>query len=265
MNQSNQFPRPDRRFTLGCSTLNVRCSTPSSAKAAENQKSKIKNRKSSLLAFTLIELLVVIAIIAILAALIFPITGAVKRASIRSRARAELQNVQTAIEAYKTKLGYYPPASTNIPSINPLYYELMGTTYNDVTGFYTTLKGESQIRAVDVPRAFGVAITGFANSTRPGGGDEARAAVGFIRELRAGQFLTITKPGSSSPSFNILGSAVEGPLMFPGITSGKINPWCYNSSTPTNNPNSYDLWIDVLVSGKTNRICNWNSQWLVVY
>jgi hypothetical protein len=28
----------------------------------------------------------------------------------------------------------------------------------------------------------------------------------------------------------------------------------------TNNPSSYDLWIDLSISGKTNRISNWTRQ-----
>jgi hypothetical protein len=43
-----------------------------------------------------------------------------------------------------------------------------------------------------------------------------------------------------------------------------INPWRYNSSNPTNSPGAYDLWVDVLIAGKTNRISNWRRQPLLV-
>src|ERR1700751_3501851 len=75
-------------------------------------------------AFTLIELLVVIAVISLLAAMIFPITGAVTRNRIRSRARTELEKVVTAIEVYKSKLGHYPPDNPDNATVNQLYYEL---------------------------------------------------------------------------------------------------------------------------------------------
>jgi len=39
----------------------------------------------------------------------------------------------------------------------------------------------------------------------------------------------------------------------------RSNPWRYNSSNPRYNPKSYDLWIDVTVGGKTNRVCNWSD------
>ena len=80
-------------------------------------------------AFTLIELLVVIGVIVILAGLSFPAMQAVQRAQAIHRAQAELNQIQTAIQTYKTKLGFYPPDNTNNWYVNQLYYELMGTTY----------------------------------------------------------------------------------------------------------------------------------------
>ena len=65
----------------------------------------------------------------------------------------------------------------------------------------------------------------------------------------------------------MLGTVLDGPDPFmlsnPSGTQ-KINPWRYNSSNPVHNPKSFDLWIDVLIAGKTNRICNWSAQPLVV-
>src|SRR4051812_19168230 len=86
--------------------------------------------------FTLIELLIVIAIIAILAAMIIPVTGAVNRSKIRSKAHTELERVATCIELYKAKLGHYPPDNPNSPELNPLYFELVGTTFTN--GTYVT-------------------------------------------------------------------------------------------------------------------------------
>jgi hypothetical protein len=49
----------------------------------------------------------------------------------------------------------------------------------------------------------------------------------------------------------------------PGFTTqsgSPANPWRYNSSSPTNNPGAYDLWIQLVINGKTNLVCNWSSQ-----
>ena len=41
----------------------------------------------------------------------------------------------------------------------------------------------------------------------------------------------------------------------------QYNPWRYNSSSPTNNPGSYDLWLQLVVQpGQTNLVCNWSKQ-----
>ena len=92
--------------------------------------------------FTLIELLIVIAIIAILAAMIIPVTGAVNRAKIKSKAHAELEHVATAIELYKAKLGHYPPDNPGYPALNQLYFELVGTTFTNWHLRHTRRRGE---------------------------------------------------------------------------------------------------------------------------
>ncbi len=63
--------------------------------------------------FTLIELLVVITIMAILAGLIVSGAGYANREGARSRARAEIAALSTALESYKADNGIYP-VSTGI-------------------------------------------------------------------------------------------------------------------------------------------------------
>ena len=38
-----------------------------------------------------------------------------------------------------------------------------------------------------------------------------------------------------------------------------VNPWRYNSSNPSNNPNSYDLWAEIRVGDETIIIGNWDN------
>jgi prepilin-type N-terminal cleavage/methylation domain-containing protein len=198
-------------------------------------------------AFTLIELLVVIAIISLLAAMIFPITKAVNRRKMQAKARVELAMVESAIKLYKDKLGQYPPDNPAYPGVNPLYYELLGTTNTGT--YYVTLDGGSQIKPGTISVAFGGA-TGFANSTQPNGSDETRRAIQFLKELKPGNYGQLTN--ISREPFNILTCSVAGPTT--------LNAFCYSSSNPTNNPNSYDLWVDIMIDGKTNRICNWSAK-----
>ena len=220
----------------------------------------LQNRNQSHFAFTLIELLVVIAVIAILAALVIPVTGAVNAAKIKSRARAELAEIETAIDSYKLKLGHYPPDNPGNPVLNQLYYELMGTT-NDGR-FYKTLDGSATVAITSLGAFFGANnVSGFVNCTKGGGGDEGGSAQKFlVGGLKPNQIAI----APSGPTILVGVPWQKGPPPFDYIpltnsAAATLNPWRYNSSSPTHNPNSYDLWLDVIISGKAYRICNWNK------
>lgn len=214
-------------------------------------------------AFTLIELLIVIAIMAILAAMIIPISGAVTRNRMRAKARTELEQVATGIELYKAKLGHYPPDNPVNLATNQLYFELLGTTFsNGPNGsVYTTLDGSATVLASHLALVFGgpPTIGGIVNSSQGATSDESRSASSFLKGLKPGEVALIKKPGMD-PTFDqvkiLVSSAVTG--------VNTINPFCYVSSNPTNNPNGYDLWVDIVISGKTNRISNWNLQPIIL-
>ena len=231
--------------------------------------------RSDQIAFTLIELLVVIAIIATLAALIIPVAGIVGRTRRIKLAQAELGQIQTAIEAYKAKTGFYPPdnatggGSVNAVT-NQLYYELVGTVLTNIGGlnYYVTLDGSSRLAQGSFLTTYGpgTGVRGFMNSSQSSrSSDEAAAAVAFLKGLRPAQLgqLTVTPmitptilvcsvPWSDNSSPPIANSIAQQPP--------NLNPWRYVSSSPTNNPGSYDLWVDILISGKTYRVSNWSKQ-----
>ena len=213
-------------------------------------------------AFTLIELLVVISMIAVLAALTFPAVGMARISIMRSRARAELTNLETAIERYHDKLGFYPPDNAPNWAANQLYYELLGTTNS--SGVFHTLDDSDQIAASLLPGAFGAGstVTGFMNCSR-GGEDGLAGGVPFVKGLKATQFQRITNQPSST-LVSVLGTSLDGPLMFQSTLGAKLNPWRYNSSSPQHNPKTYDLWIDVMAGSKTNRICNWSDKYIII-
>jgi prepilin-type N-terminal cleavage/methylation domain-containing protein len=224
-------------------------------------------------AFTLIELLVVISVIAILAALTFPAVRAARSSMMRARAKSELFGMQAAIETYKDKLGYYPPdnyvaANPDHYAFNQLYYELLGTTNLTIAGqsYYQTLDGSTQIKATDLPTVFGSGVTGFMNCAHPGRGGDAPNAVSFFpKGLRAGQFMALTNGAVSTPVY-VLGTSLDGPPteVYHDNLGAKLNPWRYNSSNPHYNTKSFDLWIDITLGDKTNRISNWSDRPLIV-
>jgi prepilin-type N-terminal cleavage/methylation domain-containing protein len=216
--------------------------------AEGNPKSEGRN------AFSLIELLIVIAIIALLAAMVIPISGAVSRSKIRAKARVELERVATAIDLYKAKLGHYPPDNVGNPATNQLYFELLGTTF--ANGVYTTLDGSAQVRAASLLSVFGAnpngspRVAGFINCTQGGVSDEGRVATPFLIGLKPDEVATIV---SGADNVKLLVAGVPSP-------AGRLNTVAYVSSNPTNNPTTYDLWIDVVLSGKTNRLSNWSKE-----
>ena len=59
--------------------------------------------------------------------------------------------------------------------------------------------------------------------------------------------------------FGLLVTSVGGPDPNYSPLPGGVNPFRY-VYPGTNNPNSYDLWVQLVIRGKTNLICNWNKQ-----
>jgi len=215
-------------------------------------------------AFTLIELIVVIAVIGILAALVLPIAGAVNKRKQISLAQTQLKGIETAIDGYKTKLGYYPPDNTNNPAINQLYFELLGTTNNGIgqpPNLWVTMDGSAQIGSGGSPNITLFNVSGFANtSTRSHSDDSGAAATVFLNNLTPNQ-IGLYDPANQN--IKLLVCPIPWPAEKtppPDSLNPTLNPWRYNSSHPTNNTGSYDLWVDLVIRGKTNRVCNWNTQ-----
>lgn len=205
-----------------------------------NQKSESRKLETSK-AFTLIELLVVIAVIAVLAGLLFSAMPAINGSRMRSVARAELTQITTAIESFKSRYGNYPPDNPNNPAINPLYYELTGAVLRNSPAppTYLSLDGTYSVGTNVVVNVF--KIPGLINSaTSAQGGDDRRALENFLKVLKPAQ----------------LGTNNGARIL---VCSADDSPWNYRSTNPTNNPGSYDLWIDLVAGGKTNRIANWNK------
>lgn len=221
-------------------------------------KTPSKNFKQPPSAFTLIELLVVIAVIGVLAALVFPAFAAIKKNAIIKRIQGEMKYIETAIEAYKENLSLYPTENAKHPWINPLYYELTGG--KKAGNEYQPLSGIGNISEVNLSTFFGVAnnVTGFLNISR-GSDDEVKTAKNFLTGLRPAQYLEVTNGGVPGV---VMGTREKGPtpLMLSDAAQNSINPWRYLSSSATNNPGRFDLWVDVLINGKTNRFSNWRER-----
>jgi prepilin-type N-terminal cleavage/methylation domain-containing protein len=188
--------------------------------------------------FTLIELLVVIAIIAALAGLMIGAYPAIKEKGVRSRVQAELNSLVVAVESYHKDQGFYPPDNPNNTAQPPLFYELLGCKLDG--NQFIPANQVAPVAAAAVQGAFGV--DGFVNVSA--GGKSSR---NYLPDLKAKQYSTETGPGVA-----LLTVPYQGP-------AGDLNPWNYNSSKPVRNPESFDLWADVRIGGKTITIGNWRQ------
>jgi type II secretory pathway pseudopilin PulG len=224
-------------------------------------------RPSDASAFTLIELLVIIAIMGVLAGLLFPVVGAVKKRQYLFNAQAEMAKLETAIDRYKAAYGFYPPSPTTLPTAgnpsslyNQLFYELEGTT-GDGNSSYTNLDGSDIIKTTDVPLAF-PGVGGFMNCTKPAAGEDSPKARNFLPDLPPNQIARWCTNYGNNFGVTLIKSSVGGPdAKNQPAGYQDVNPWRYNSSNPTNNPGSYELWIQlVFAPGQTNLICNWTKQ-----
>lgn len=235
-------------------------------------KQLISQRPARMSAFTLVEMLVVIAVIGILAALLFPSFNAITANSARKKARNELEQIQAAIDRYHAQYSHYPPdnALAAYAVTDPrrygfpqLFYELLGTTNTGPD--FVTLDGRSRLQANQLPTLFGASVSGFINCSRPGG-DDATSGSGknFLPGLLPAYY------GTNNSGVYVLKTSAAWPKdrspYFP--TAGypsELSPFFYNSSSPKHNPKTYDLWVDIVVRGKTNRISNWNPTYETVY
>lgn len=248
-------------------------------------------------AFTLIELLTVIAIISVLAGMVVGLAPVASAKMKEARVRAELAGLVTAIESYKARFGVFPPdhayatnyngqpATAVDPVMNTLYYELTGALVDNQRGSFITADDEVEVASLTLSALTG--REGLVNAVpRPVGAagpaltpaDRQTKRRLFSREFKDGQVCEIFRSptvsgyvdfellavGHSGDASGKKAAGISWPLndsRFPAPvpTNPGLNPWRYVSTNPTNNPNSFDLWAEIVVKGERRIIGNWKN------
>jgi prepilin-type N-terminal cleavage/methylation domain-containing protein len=202
-----------------------------------------RDRRTRAPGFTLVELLMVITIIGILAALVVGLIGVASKKSRENQVKAVLTELVTAIEAYKTRMGHYPPDNPGNPGTNSLFYELIGTSSTNNGTTFLTADRLFSIDSASINAAYG--SPGFVNAA-----PTTNQVRSFLKGLKATRHAALPSP-PNPPGVQALIVPAPG-------AGGAFNPWRYNSSNPTNNPRSFDLWAEFEAGGITVTIGNWN-------
>jgi hypothetical protein len=168
--------------------------------------------------------------------------------------REERGKLVAAIEAYKARFGVYPPDHVLSrqplvvdPVTNTLLYELVGTIYNPTNKMFQV--GGMEAAEEKYVKDF-FQIEGFRNC-----GKTPDSITNFLRiePVPARQL-------HDDPDVFAVGFQVPYEGIAPDVVwEFDASPWRYVSSSPTNNPGKFDLWIELKTKYQRVVIGNWKA------
>jgi prepilin-type N-terminal cleavage/methylation domain-containing protein len=134
----------------------------------------IAKRRTRQAGFTLVELLTVIAVIAILAAILIPVSGMVRRKAYASQTKSQFAQYATAYLAFKADYGFLPSmgesdAEFGLQGNNEVFIEtLTGRTVNGAALNSSSYAGKANRRGT---RYYTFSTTEFASTGDPYAGE----------------------------------------------------------------------------------------------
>lgn len=168
--------------------------------------------------------------------------------------RTQRAKLVSALEAYKVKFGTYPPdhVVSRSPLVvdavtNMLLYELAGVMLDSTNNTVTVGRLE---------RADAGFVKGFFNCD---GFTNCAASEDKLERFLPVADLTVLQlhddPDIYSLGFPLYSEEIDPNALY----QMQVSSWRYVSTSPTNNPKTYDLWIELKTANRTIIIGNWDG------
>jgi len=167
--------------------------------------------------------------------------------------RQQRQTIIAAIEAYKTHFGFYPPdhllsrEPLRVDAVtNTLFYELAGVRYDPINQLFE-IQGMEPAEAKFVKELLGCeAFTNCAENASQ------------VRRFLPSGFLP-AQLFHDDPDVYALGVVpYDGPY-WEVIWEINVSSWRYISTSASNNPGRFDLWLEVKSKDQSITIGNWKA------
>ena len=177
--------------------------------------------------------------------------------AVCAKIRDQRQKVVSAIEAYKAHFGVYPPdhVLSRQPLVvdavkNALLYELIGVVYNPTNKMFAV--GGLEAADAQYVKTF-FHCEGFKNCA-----EQADQVQHFLPAFPSTAWQA--RQLHDDPDVFALGFAVSYEESTPEVVwEIEVTPWRYVSSSPTNNPGKFDLWIELETKNQKVTIGNWKA------
>ncbi len=190
--------------------------------------------------FTLIEILVVLSIIGVLSSALYINFNTGSAQSRDAERRADLRNLQTAVELYKNKYGRYPEGCRGpTVNVNPVWSGQRGTTYACTSGDqYIVGLSPEFIRALPVdPKLNGVS-SGYVYTTNTQGTAYKIMALNTVESLDVPFLDEFARCGPTDPSSGSSWSDVNICARSPNNDTGTLS--ANSPFSECNTPASYN-------------------------
>lgn len=164
--------------------------------------------------------------------------------------RGQREVLLRAIEAYKTRFGYYPPLFTKPGPdrgvMNPLCYELVGVQFEPKKASFRISITKDPMTVDEAQKYFNA--RSFSNCV-----NFPDNPVDFMSRSLPVYPLT--------PDGEVFGVSLGYPNFTPeGFWQDfEFSPWRYLTNPAEHNPGKFDLWIEVKVAGRHFTIGNWQE------